>query len=54
VATGTRAPFVLGTLRDGLPLQVAWVVTALAGIVIVYLFFGDQTPAPPTSTTTGP
>jgi anaerobic C4-dicarboxylate transporter DcuB len=29
------------------PLQVCWVVTALAGIVIVWLFFGDQTPAPP-------
>ena len=30
-----------------LPLQVCWIVTALAGIVIVWLFFGDQTPAPP-------
>jgi len=30
-----------------LPLQICWVVTALVGIVIVWLFFGDQTPAPP-------
>ena len=30
-----------------LPLQICWIVTALAGIVIVWLFFGDQTPAPP-------
>ena len=30
-----------------LPLQVCWIVTALVGIVIVWLFFGDQTPAPP-------
>ena len=30
-----------------LPLQIAWIVTALVGIVIVWLFFGDQTPAPP-------
>jgi anaerobic C4-dicarboxylate transporter-like protein len=30
-----------------LPLQIAWVVTALVGIGIVWLFFGDQTPAPP-------
>ena len=37
-----------------LPLQIAWVVTALAGIVIVYLFFGDHTPAPPVPTTTTP
>jgi anaerobic C4-dicarboxylate transporter DcuB len=37
-----------------LPLQICWVVTALAGIVIVWLFFGDQTPAPPAPTTTGP
>ncbi len=34
-----------------LPLQIAWVVTALAGCLIVYLFFGDQTPAPPVPTT---
>jgi anaerobic C4-dicarboxylate transporter DcuA/anaerobic C4-dicarboxylate transporter DcuB len=31
-----------------LPLQIAWVVTVIVGVVIVYLFFGDQTPAPPT------
>jgi anaerobic C4-dicarboxylate transporter DcuA/anaerobic C4-dicarboxylate transporter DcuB len=37
-----------------LPLQVAWVVTALVGIVIVYLFFGGHTPAPPASTATVP
>ena len=30
-----------------LPLQICWIVTALAGIVIVWLFFGDQTPAAP-------
>jgi anaerobic C4-dicarboxylate transporter DcuB len=30
-----------------LPLQICWVVTALVGIVIVWLFFGDQTPAAP-------
>jgi anaerobic C4-dicarboxylate transporter DcuA/anaerobic C4-dicarboxylate transporter DcuB len=30
-----------------LPLQIAWVVTALVGILIVWLFFGDQTPAAP-------
>ena len=35
------------------PLQICWVVTALAGIAIVWLFFGDQTPAPPVPTTTG-
>jgi hypothetical protein len=29
-----------------LPLQVAWIVTALVGIVIVWLFFGGRTPAP--------
>ena len=34
-----------------LPLQVCWVVTALAGIVIVWLFFGGHTPAPPAPTT---
>jgi anaerobic C4-dicarboxylate transporter DcuA/anaerobic C4-dicarboxylate transporter DcuB len=34
-----------------LPLQVAWIVTALAGCLIVYLFFGGQTPAPPVPTT---
>jgi anaerobic C4-dicarboxylate transporter DcuA/anaerobic C4-dicarboxylate transporter DcuB len=36
------------------PLQICWVVTALAGIAIVWLFFGDHTPAPPVPTTTGP
>jgi anaerobic C4-dicarboxylate transporter DcuA/anaerobic C4-dicarboxylate transporter DcuB len=30
-----------------LPLQICWVVTALVGIGIVWLFFGDQTPVPP-------
>jgi anaerobic C4-dicarboxylate transporter DcuA/anaerobic C4-dicarboxylate transporter DcuB len=30
-----------------LPLQICWIVTALAGIVIVWLFFGGHTPAPP-------
>jgi anaerobic C4-dicarboxylate transporter DcuB len=35
-----------------LPLQIAWVVTALVGCLIVYLFFGDQTPPPPVPTTT--
>jgi anaerobic C4-dicarboxylate transporter DcuB len=34
-----------------LPLQICWIVTALAGIVIVWLFFGDQTPAPPVPAT---
>ena len=37
-----------------LPLQICWIVTAIVGIVIVWLFFGDQTPAPPVPTTTGP
>jgi anaerobic C4-dicarboxylate transporter DcuA/anaerobic C4-dicarboxylate transporter DcuB len=37
-----------------LPLQVCWIVTALAGIAIVWLFFGDQTPAPPAPTTPTP
>jgi len=35
-----------------LPLQICWIVTALVGILIVWLFFGDQTPAPPAPTTT--
>ncbi len=35
-----------------LPLQVCWVATALAGIVIAWLFFGGHTPAPPVPTTT--
>jgi anaerobic C4-dicarboxylate transporter DcuA/anaerobic C4-dicarboxylate transporter DcuB len=30
-----------------IPLQIAWVVTVLAGCLIVWLFFGDQTPPPP-------
>jgi anaerobic C4-dicarboxylate transporter DcuB len=30
-----------------IPLQVAWVVTVLVGCLIVWLFFGDQTPPPP-------
>jgi anaerobic C4-dicarboxylate transporter DcuA/anaerobic C4-dicarboxylate transporter DcuB len=34
-----------------LPLQIAWVVTLLAGCAIVYLFFGDHTPVPPMPTT---
>jgi anaerobic C4-dicarboxylate transporter DcuA/anaerobic C4-dicarboxylate transporter DcuB len=34
-----------------LPLQVCWIVTALVGIAIVWLFFGDQTPTPPVPTT---
>jgi anaerobic C4-dicarboxylate transporter DcuB len=37
-----------------LPLQICWIVTALAGIVIVWLFFGDQTPAPPAPATPAP
>src|SRR4051812_27948533 len=39
-----------------LPLQIAWVVTVLAGCLIVWLFFGDHTPVPPvvTGTTTTP
>jgi anaerobic C4-dicarboxylate transporter DcuB len=34
-----------------LPLQICWIVTALAGIAIVWLFFGDQTPVPPAPAT---
>jgi anaerobic C4-dicarboxylate transporter-like protein len=34
-----------------LPLQICWIVTALVGILIVWLFFGGHTPAPPTPTT---
>jgi anaerobic C4-dicarboxylate transporter DcuA/anaerobic C4-dicarboxylate transporter DcuB len=30
------------------PLQIAWITTLIAGCVIVYLFFGGHTPAPPT------
>jgi anaerobic C4-dicarboxylate transporter DcuA/anaerobic C4-dicarboxylate transporter DcuB len=37
-----------------LPLQICWVVTALVGIAIVWLFFGDQTPAPPPPATPTP
>jgi anaerobic C4-dicarboxylate transporter DcuA/anaerobic C4-dicarboxylate transporter DcuB len=38
-----------------LPLQIAWIVTALAGIVIVKLFFGGHTPGPAVpATTTAP
>ncbi len=33
------------------PLQIAWITTALVGILIVYLFFGGHTPAPPVPTT---
>jgi anaerobic C4-dicarboxylate transporter len=29
-----------------LPLQICWIVTALVGIVIVWLFLGGHTPAP--------
>jgi anaerobic C4-dicarboxylate transporter-like protein len=35
-----------------LPLQIAWITTALVGILIVYVFFGGHTPAPPVPTTT--
>jgi anaerobic C4-dicarboxylate transporter DcuA/anaerobic C4-dicarboxylate transporter DcuB len=37
-----------------LPLQICWIVTALAGIVIVWLFFGGHTPAPPVPTSPSP
>ena len=33
------------------PLQICWIVTALTGIAIVWLFFGGHTPAPPVPTT---
>jgi hypothetical protein len=33
------------------PLQICWIVTALAGLAIVWLFFGDQTPPPPVPAT---
>jgi len=33
-----------------LPLQVCWIVTALAGILIAWLFFGGHTPAAPVPT----
>jgi hypothetical protein len=35
-----------------LPLQIAWIVTALVGIAIVWIFFGGHTPAPPAPTPT--
>ena len=35
-----------------LPLQICWMVTAVTGIVIVWLFFGGHTPTPPVPTTT--
>jgi anaerobic C4-dicarboxylate transporter DcuA/anaerobic C4-dicarboxylate transporter DcuB len=31
------------------PLQIVWIVTALTGVLIVWLFFGGHTPAPPTT-----
>ncbi len=37
-----------------LPLQICWIVTAITGMLVVWLFFGDQTPAPPVPTVTGP
>ena len=37
-----------------LPLQICWIVTALVGIGIVWLFFGGHTPAPPAPTTPTP
>jgi anaerobic C4-dicarboxylate transporter DcuB len=37
-----------------LPLQVCWIVTALVGIGIVYLFFDGHTPIPPTPATPVP
>jgi anaerobic C4-dicarboxylate transporter len=37
-----------------LPLQICWIVTALVGIVIVWLFFGGHTPAPPVPATPTP
>jgi anaerobic C4-dicarboxylate transporter DcuB len=37
-----------------LPLQIVWVVTALVGVVIVWLFFGGHTPAPPAPATSTP
>lgn len=36
------------------PLQICWIVTALAGIAIVWLFFGDQGSAPSPPATTAP
>jgi anaerobic C4-dicarboxylate transporter DcuA/anaerobic C4-dicarboxylate transporter DcuB len=37
-----------------LPLQIAWIVTAAVGCLVVWLFFGSHTPAPPVPVTTGP
>ena len=37
-----------------LPLQVCWIVTALAGIAIVWLFFGGHTPDAPVPTSPSP
>ena len=37
-----------------LPLQIVWVVTALVGVLIVWLFFGDHTPAAPAPVTSTP
>jgi anaerobic C4-dicarboxylate transporter DcuB len=37
-----------------LPLQIVWVVTALVGVLIVWLFFGGHTPAPPAPATSTP
>ena len=37
-----------------LPLQICWIVTAITGMVVVWLFFGGHTPAPPVPSTTGP
>jgi anaerobic C4-dicarboxylate transporter DcuA/anaerobic C4-dicarboxylate transporter DcuB len=34
-----------------LPLQICWIVTAITGMVVVWLFFGGHTPAPPAPTT---
>jgi anaerobic C4-dicarboxylate transporter-like protein len=36
------------------PLQICWIVTAITGMVVVWLFFGGHTPAPPTPTTPTP
>ena len=33
-----------------MPLQICWIVTALVGILIAWLFFGGHTPAPPVPT----
>ena len=37
-----------------LPLQIAWVTTVIAGVIIVWLFFGDHTPAAPAPVTSTP